>query len=824
MDFRISRRQFIKGAAAAGVGMALPLKFAVKDVHAFYQSPGLQKFIQPLHGVHNVPPEAISVAIPDLTPAPVTGVTHYTITLQQFQNTLHPNMGGPTTLWGYVPTRAIHALPNGNPGTPLPVHLGGVIIAQKGVPVQITFRNQLPAKSIIPVDATIPGANQAQNRSAVHLHGGFIPWISDGGPFDWWGPNGTHGLSFQNNILNPGAAANEAEYYYTNDQSARLMWYHDHAFGITRTNAYAGLATGYVLRDVFEAGLISLGLPNFIENNGNEIPIIVQDKIFVDAANINLLDPTWAPKGLPSTTGSLWYPHIYERSRWALVGAGRNLPNPSVIAEMFGDTMLANGVVFPEAAVEPRRYRLRILNACNARFLNLQLYVDNGSPDGISFDTAFNPTNVKGPDFLVLGMEGGFLKNPVVVPSNTPFGIPTTTIPPLGFFGSLITGPAERWDVMVDFSGNAPDGLPYAGRNVILYTDAPAPFPGGDPRNDYFPGAPGNPTQPNPGFGPNTRQIMRFAVGTTVTLPADAPLAITPATDLTPGIDPFLADPTQYVNPNNPALGTVPYQVHAGITLGNGGQPRRLTLNEAFDAYGRLTQKVGTTSPVSPGRFGLAYLDNATETPGPGDVEIWEIYNLTGDTHPMHIHLVNAQILQRAQFDALTPIFAPIAGTERPPDPVELGWKETFKMNPGEVITLIMKFKLPPVPFNVPASLRTGGNEYVWHCHILEHEEHDMMRPLVVSGTPPTFAVTPEREAVVSSAGGTVTFTVFGGTAPYTITPGVGAPAPNTLQVANSMGAFTVTVGAGYLAGTYTYGIADSTTNTTTATLVVAPL
>ena len=71
------------------------------------------------------------------------------------------------------------------------------------------------------------------------------------------------------------------------------------------------------------------------------------------------------------------------------------------------------------------------------------------------------------------------------------------------------------------------------------------------------------------------------------------------------------------------------------------------------------------------------------------------------------------------------------------PDLNELGWKETVRMNPGEVTRVIMKFDLPPVPFTVPVSPRLrpagGGNEYVWHCHILEHEEHDMMRPLVVT-------------------------------------------------------------------------------------------
>ena len=69
----------------------------------------------------------------------------------------------------------------------------------------------------------------------------------------------------------------------------------------------------------------------------------------------------------------------------------------------------------------------------------------------------------------------------------------------------------------------------------------------------------------------------------------------------------------------------------------------------------------------------------------------------------------------------------------KPPLPQEVGWKDTVKMNPNEVTTVIMKFDLPQVPFKVPASPRTGGHEYVWHCHILEHEEHDMMRPLVVT-------------------------------------------------------------------------------------------
>jgi spore coat protein A len=97
---------------------------------------------------------------------------------------------------------------------------------------------------------------------------------------------------------------------------------------------------------------------------------------------------------------------------------------------------------------------------------------------------------------------------------------------------------------------------------------------------------------------------------------------------------------------------------------------------------------------------------------------------------------VNVQILSRQPFVTQTYNGTPLfMGPPRAPDANELGWKETVRMNPGEVINVIMKFDLPAVPFTVPPSTRPGaeGHEYVWHCHILEHEEHDMMRPLVIT-------------------------------------------------------------------------------------------
>ena len=128
-----------------------------------------------------------------------------------------------------------------------------------------------------------------------------------------------------------------------------MMWYHDHAHDITRLNAYAGIAAAYIIRDTFEGNLRNLGLPDFVENGGREIPLVIQDKIFV-GPDVAIVDPTWANVTSPKSqsVGSLWYPHVYEKSRWRS-RATSMMPDPSCIPEMFGDTMLVNGTVFPVA-------------------------------------------------------------------------------------------------------------------------------------------------------------------------------------------------------------------------------------------------------------------------------------------------------------------------------------------------------------------------------------------------------------------------------------------------------------------------------------------
>jgi len=712
---RPSRREFMQIVGATGVATLIPWR----DVYAYYASPGspipgqqwpgIAKYATTLRGVG---PGGIPVAASDGVSA-VTGAAHYSFNIAEFTDRLHPSFG-PTTLWGFNPSLALGG------GVQPQKHLGGIIVATKGTPVQLTITNRLPAAHTLPVDVSVPTlggfadalgrfGGSGHNAVSTHLHGGFVPWVSDGGPFAWVTPNGVTGQSFMQafmKTLNPALGIGQAEYYYPNQQSARLMWYHDHAHDITRLNAYAGIASAYVIRDAFEGNLRSLGLPDFVENGGREIPLVVQDKIFV-GPDIAIADPTWSAvtTAKSQTVGSLWYPHVYEKNRWKFTG-NAVMPDPSCIPEMFGDTMLVNGTVFPAATVEARRYRFRFLNACQARFLNLQLYIADASKDGISYSAKGVPLNLPGPNFLVIGTEGGFLPKPVIVPGAQPFNpaMVTNGLP------NLLTAPAERWDFIVDFSG-------LAGKSVILYTDAPAPFPMAAAGTDFC--AATNTTKP--GFGPDTRIMMKFNV--TGAASADPPLAINTTTDLTGGLDPFLVPPGVAVQ-------------NGAVNLPPGTAVRQLTLNETFDSLGRLFQLVGTNTlnPMIPGSYGREYMDAPTENVVAGSTEVWQIANLTGDTHPIHFHLVNVQVLARQPFDvkryAGTPLYI---GPARNPDPTELGWKETVRMNPGEVTTVIAKFTLPTVPFSVPASPRTGGAEYVWHCHILEHEEHDMMRPMIVA-------------------------------------------------------------------------------------------
>jgi spore coat protein A len=528
-------------------------------------------------------------------------------------------------------------------------------------------------------------------------------------------------------------------YYYPNDQSARFVWYHDHAIGITRLNAYAGIASGYVVIDDFEIGLVNQGLlPDLVG-----IPLVIQDKSFVPN-DILTQDPSWR-WGNP---GALWYPHEYEVNTFADGTANpkgrvdwgptvdppaqgtQPLPRVSSIPEAFLDTIVINGGLYPVTSVPPKRVRFRMLNGSQARFYHLNLYAEDLSSPG-------EPRlDAPGPVMYQVGNEGGFLPGVAVHTNTTPLPLldpndPTTANPDGPF--NLLLAPAERADVVIDFNDFA------SGSTFILYADAPAPFPGGDPRNDYYTGAPdqtafgGAPTTAL-GHGPNVRTLMKIVVtagtGDSVSTPTWlANLNTQLRTNFLTGNQPGLL-----FNNGDPSVAEFPF---------SGTPDRTLSLNEDFDEFGRLIQTMGTFALQGANNqglptWGLPYLADATETPKAGSVEVWQVMNVTGDTHPIHFHLVNVQLIQRQPFTGAPGVQGQdwdYTAPPTPPDPNELGWKETVRMNPGEITTVIMKFDLPQLPtaaMRNANSPRTGGKEYVWHCHILEHEEHDMMRPLIV--------------------------------------------------------------------------------------------
>ena len=582
---------------------------------------GIRKFMDALPGLGagaaNLLGQYIPTALPDTTTYP--GSDYYEIALVEYTEQMHTDLP-PTTHRGYV--QEVNGV-----AVDTPHFLGPVIVSTRDRPVRIKFTNRLPVGEagdlFVPVDTTVMGAGMGplgmaampmdytQNRADVHLHGNNTVWISDGTPHQWITPAGEdtpypQGVSVVNvpdmaNVDDPRDGV--ATLYYTNAQSARLMFYHDHSYGITRLNVYVGEAAGYLITDRVEQDLINgtnnsgvnPGLLKVLPDLG--IPLVIQDRTFVDDATILATDPTWAwgtgaldpNTGFPTPkTGDLWYPHVYvpAQNPYDLTGAnafGRwhygpwfwppttditygpvpnpyydpdnapweppmmpGTPNPSMPGEAFMDTPIVNGTLYPYLEVEPKAYRFRILNAADDRFFNLQLYEADpavttadgrantevkmvpatGTP-GIpaDFPSGVPDPTTRGPDWIQIGTEGGFLPAPAVIPSQ-PI---TWNLNPTSFnFGnvdqhSLLVGTAERADVIVDFSQ-------YAGKTLLLYNDAPAAFPALDPRYDYYTGDPdqtdtGGAPSTQAGYGPNTRTIMQIRVGTTVPPPTDVTLA-----------------------------------------------------------------------------------------------------------------------------------------------------------------------------------------------------------------------------------------------------------------------------------------------------------
>jgi spore coat protein A len=425
---------------------------------------------------------------------------------------------------------------------------GPIFETRSGQGLIVEWVNQLPLKHFLPIDHTLHGAgeDEPEVRAVVHLHGGRTPAASDGYPEDW---------------VVPGKSL---VYHYPNQQDAALLFYHDHTMGINRLNIYAGMEGLFLIRDETED---VLNLPK----GKYEIPLMLYDRFL-------------------KADGQLEYPVSGDpKSPW--------------VPEVYSNVMLANGKLAPYLDVEPRKYRLRIMNGSNARFFRL------------SFGSLL--------EMNVIGSDQGLLEAPIKMKR-------------------ILLSPAERTDIVFDFSA-------HAGERIVL-------------KSDSF-------------------DIMEFRV------------AKTEAKD-----DSSLPAKLRTIEriPESKAVKT-----------------RRLTLDEKMDkvqdSMGMLLNNTPWHAPV-------------TEKPVIDTTEIWEIVNLTEDTHPIHLHLVKFQVLDRRSFDVFQfQDRGEMRYTARaiPAGPEEAGWKDTVRCEKGQVTRII-----------IPFEGYTG--RYVWHCHLLEHEDNEMMRPFEV--------------------------------------------------------------------------------------------
>ena len=600
---------------------------------------------------------------------------------------------------------------------------GVSVVAQKGIATSVTYKNNLGdaynpplLQRYITVDQTLNWANplnvtpgsslrfspySGPQPVVPHLHGGEVRSDSDGGPDEWWTPGGEGYLSgpmaAPGGIRGPGFYKNV--FNYTNAQEAATIWFHDHALGATRTNVYAGIAAFWIIRDEFDTGIVNTGLK--LPAGPQEIEIAIQDRQF-------------------DTTGQWLFPDGYP--------GGLNLgpPNPDVHPywnpEFFGDVIVVNGRSWPYLQVEPRRYRFHLLNGSNARVYELRID-----------DTTLLPATA-GPPIWVIGTDGGLLDKPVV----------TSTGPT----DRLIIAPGERYDVIIDFTA-------FNAKTLTIMNSANAPFPLG-----------GIVPDPN-----GTAQIMQFQVNLPVSVPTE--YSFDPAVIPTPTLRGGLGQPPAIVRLADGLGGpAVPINKKRQLVLrevgGLGGPLEVLVNNTKFNGL-----RAGTVTPI-PGsvRVGTNWLN---ELPQLGSTEEWEIINLTVDAHPIHLHMIQFQLENRQAYDsanyillAYDPAFlgAPIdgygpplnynivntdgaiggnppvsgylTGPIQPPLPQEFGWKDTILSYPGEVTRIIARW----APQNVPVNAVTPGQNlfnfnptfgpgYVWHCHIIDHEDNEMMRPYI---------------------------------------------------------------------------------------------
>ncbi|MHC4611471.1 MAG: multicopper oxidase family protein, partial [Planctomycetota bacterium] len=593
----------------------------------------------------------------------------YDIAVRQFTQRILSPPHPETTVWSYGSVK--------HPGT---VAEGGTfnypaftIEANWNKTVQVLWRNQLVDNMghflphILPVDQTLHWANPPggdDNRDSrgtdptpytgpvpmvTHVHGAHTREDSDGYPEAWYLPDsddiaddfaetGTF-FDFFSDKFDHDWETGAASFKYPNDQRATTLWYHDHTLGMTRLNVYAGPAGFWLIRGGPDDQVVGT-LPGPAPGVGDdplgtyfEIPIVIQDRSFNADGSLFYPDNRAFFEGLDPA--QLQIPFIPDP---ACDGELSDVP-PIWNPEFFGNMMVVNGFTWPYLEVEQRRYRFRFLNGCNSRFLILRM--SNGMA------------------FYQIGAEGGFLPAPVELTE-------------------LVMAPAERADVIVDFTG-----VPVGTEIILLNLGPDEPFGGGVPGVDFDPSDP-----------ESTGQVVRFqVVAATSADVSTLPMALgMPQT--VPPIDG--GAPVRAVSLNEEESATVRVSEDAGgnvvLDCANG------------EVFGPTAALLGTRDEA------LTWGDVITENPALGATETWEMHNFTEDAHPIHIHLVQFQVVGREPFVGGTSI----AGSN---DPLlsETGFKDTVIAYPGEITRVQARFDKKGL--------------FVWHCHIVEHEDNEMMRP-----------------------------------------------------------------------------------------------
>lgn len=602
----------------------------------------------------------------------------------------------------------------------LPLWPSFTIEALRGIPVSLHLKNKLNGLTYkdvnIAADQTVmmdgvPLVGDPMHDPyegpipiALHLHGGEVPSTSDGGPHAWFTPD----YALKGKAWNMGVSE---VLRYPNSQEAATLWYHEHSqLGLTRINVYAGMAGFYFLRDGKED---VLKLPGW---SGDDL---VQE-VTPDGKTADVLHPdAYLPEielaiqdRMFDTNGQLYY-EVEE--------APNTDVHPFWNPESFGNVITVNGKTWPYLSVAPRKYRFHLLNGSNARFY--QMWLENES------------NGAKGPAFIQIGTDGGMLQSPVTID------------PVLG--KKLLMGPGERCDIIIDFSQFTP------GTRLTLRNDANTPFPMGE---DIEEGT--------------TDRIMQFIVNGKMVNNQEA---TKPGRDKSQVLSTLRNKPLVQLTDFAGNINVIP-----DVT-------RQLTLNEVLSPSGPLMVLLNNSryESMTESASGMNMYGETTERPVEGNTEVWQLINTTMDAHPMHMHLVQFQLVSRQDFDmdqymeeymksfnctdeemenmpmvAQGPPFAYdevncdgaiggnpgvnkyLSGSPIPPEANERGWKDVIIAYPNQVTTYIVRFAPTDKPLTSrKASLKFGfdpsvGPGYVWHCHIVEHEDNDMMRPMEVLPNP----------------------------------------------------------------------------------------